>query len=66
MFIRLRACAPLIVLVQSLHSILSLPSQCLSQDIPVFKRNCLDFLRGTVKRNPPANTGDRDSIPGPR
>ena len=66
MFIRLRAYAPLIVLVQSLHSILSPPSQCLSQDIAVFKRNCLDFLRGTVQRNPPASAGDRGSIPGPR
>ena len=29
------------------------------------KKECRDFPGGTVVKNPPANAGDMDSIPGP-
>ena len=33
--------------------------------LPAKKKVCWDFPGGTVVKNPPANAGDKGSIPGP-
>ena len=40
-------------------------SHQLSERLVVFKEDVSDFPGGPVVKNPPANAGDRGSIPGP-
>ena len=53
------------MIYSSYETPLSIPS-IVSQGGKLFNYNCSqDFPGGPVDRNPPANAGDRDSIPGP-